>query len=234
MLPSCDAAEIGVLSSPLALQGGRRMESMEWLRVAAALVCLHGVVGLAAGQSTRPADLGAGKLLVASPDLADPNFAKTVVLLVQYDDSGVVGLILNRRSKMAVSRVLDRVAGAKGRGDLVYSGGPVGKADVLALVRSPQAPADATRVVGDLSLVGTKESLEKIFASKTGTGAVQVYLGYAGWTAPQLENEVELGAWYIFQGSAKFVFDDAPDSLWDRLIRETQLRIAAAGFARRR
>jgi|HubBroStandDraft_1064217.scaffolds.fasta_scaffold00504_4 putative transcriptional regulator len=199
------------------------MEGMRWLPIAAMALC---AVSVAGAQSTRPADLAVGKLLVASPDLSDPNFAKTVVLLVQYDEDGVVGLILNRRSKVPISRVLGEVAGAKGRTDPVYAGGPVGRTDVLALVRSRRAPGDAKRVLGDVFLVSTQEGLEKTFASATDADAVHVYLGYSGWTAPQLANELDLGAWHVFQGSAKAVFDSDPESLWPRLIRDTELRIA--------
>jgi putative transcriptional regulator len=177
----------------------------------------------------RPADLAAGKLLVASPDLPDPNFAKTVVLLVQYDEDGVVGLILNRRSKVPISRVLDELAGAKNRADPVYAGGPVGRTDVLALVRSRRPPGDAQRVIGDVFLVSTKQGLEKTFASATDADTVHVYLGYSGWTAPQLQHELDMGAWYVLQGSAKAVFDSDPDALWPRLIRETEMRIASRG-----
>src|ERR1022692_3641970 len=126
------------------------MEGMRWLPIAATVLCLEGAVRLAEAQSMRPADLGAGKLLVASRDLPDPNFAKTVVLLVQYDEDGVVGLILNRRSKVPISRVLDEVAGAKERPDPVYAGGPVGRTEVLALVRSRRPLGDAKRVFGDV------------------------------------------------------------------------------------
>jgi putative transcriptional regulator len=189
--------------------------------------CLESAVRLAQAQSMRPADLAAGKLLVASPDLPDPNFAKTVVLLVQYDADGVIGLILNRRSKVPISRVLDEMAGAKNRKELVYAGGPVGRTDVLALVRSSHPPGDAMRVFGDVFLASSKEALEKTFAAATDAAAVHVYLGYSGWTAPQLEHELELGAWYIFQGSAKAVFDSDPDALWPQLIRETEARVAS-------
>ena len=175
----------------------------------------------------RPADLGAGKVLVASRELPDPNFAKTVVLLVQYDEKGVVGLILNRRSKVPISRVLDEVAGAKERPDPVYAGGPVGRTEVLALVRSPHPSRDAQRVFGDTFLVSSKEAMEKTFASAPDADTVRVYLGYSGWTEPQLENELNLGAWYIFQGSAKVVFDSDPESMWDRFIHQTELQIAS-------
>jgi putative transcriptional regulator len=211
------------------------MEGMRWLRIAAIALSVQAAARLADAQSTRPADLAAGKLLVASRDLPDPNFSKTVVLLVQCDEDGVVGLILNRRSRVPVSRVLDELAGAKDRPDPVYAGGPVGRTDVLALVRSGRAPDGAKSVAGDVFLVSTKEGLEKTFASAAGADTVHVYLGYSGWTKPQLEHELELGAWYIFQGGAKAVFDSAPESLWERLIHETEFRLAfrprAAGGA---
>jgi putative transcriptional regulator len=141
----------------------------------------------------------------------------------------VLGLILNRRSKVPISRVLDGLAGAKDRPDPVYAGGPVERSDVLALVRSRRAPGDAKRVLGDVFLVSTKETLEKTFASATDADSVHVYLGYSGWTAPQLQHELDLGAWYIFPGSAKAVFDSEPDALWPQLIRETEMQIARRG-----
>lgn len=201
---------------------------MPRLRIAALVLC---AVQLAPAQSMRPADLAAGKLLVASRDLPDPNFAKTVVLLVDYDEEGVLGLILNRRSKVPISRVLDEVAGAKGRTDPVYAGGPVGRAGVLALVRSRRPPGDARRVLGDVFLASSREALEKTLASEAESDTLHVYLGYSGWTKAQLEHELDLGAWYVFQGSVRAVFDADPESLWERLIRETELRIASGGMA---
>jgi len=183
---------------------------------------------LAQGQSTRASDLSAGKLLVASRDLGDPNFAKTVVLLVQYDQDGVLGLIINRRSPVAVSRLLDKMAGTRGRSEGVYAGGPVEQNAVLALLRSRKPPADAKHVLGDIFLVSSKAALEQTFSSSTESDKVHVYVGYSGWTAPQLENELNLGAWYIFSGSAASVFDSDPDSLWARLIRETEMQVTRA------
>jgi putative transcriptional regulator len=202
---------------------------MRWLPIAAMAVCCAAPVRWAAAQSVQPGDLAAGKLLVASKDLPDPNFARTVILLVQYDEDGVVGLILNRRSKVPISRLLGEVAGAKARPDPVYAGGPVGRTEVMALAR--HSSGDSKRVFGEIYLVSGKEDMQKTFATATDADAVHVYLGYSGWTKPQLENELDLGAWYIFPGSASAVFDDDPDSLWDRLIRKTELRIASYGRA---
>jgi putative transcriptional regulator len=87
-------------------------------------------------QSQNPEDLSAGKLLVASRALADPNFAETVVLLVRCDAEGVVGLILNRRTNIPLSRVLEQFESAKDRSDPAYLGGPVETPAVFALLRS--------------------------------------------------------------------------------------------------
>jgi putative transcriptional regulator len=200
---------------------------MRLLSIAVAVLLSECAGQVAAAQSMQPSDLGAGKMLVASRDLPDPNFAKTVVLLVQYDDEGVVGLILNRRSKVPISRLLDDLNGAKDRSDPIYAGGPVGRTDVLALLRSRGKMDDAKHVFGDICLVSSKEVLQKTLASPPETNVVRVYLGYAGWTMEQLEHEVDLGAWYIFPGDAQAVFDPNPDSLWSRLIGETELRIAS-------
>lgn len=210
---------------------GVRMENMRRLGFPALVLCMEAALRLASAQSTRPADLALGKLLVASPDLPDPNFAKTVVLLVQYDEDGVVGLILNRRSKVPISHVLDAVPGAKDCPDPVYAGGPVDPTDILALVRSRRAPDDAQRILGDVSLVSTRQGLEKIFATPVDSDTVHVFIGYAGWTGPQLEQELAMGAWFIFQGTARSVFESDPEALWPRLIRETEMRIASRGAA---
>jgi putative AlgH/UPF0301 family transcriptional regulator len=178
--------------------------------------------------SKNPADLGIGKLLVASRDLADPIFAKTVVLLVHYDDDGVVGLMLNRRSDVPLSRVFKELNAAKERSDPVYLGGPVELSTVFALLRSKAKPEPAERVLGDVYLISTKSLLEKTLTAQADPGVFHVYLGYAGWSPEQLRNEVEAGAWFIFQGDAHSVFNANPDSLWSQMIRQTELRMASS------
>src|SRR5262249_16106127 len=127
----------------------------------------------AAAQSTRPASLATGKLLVASRDLGDPNFSHTVVLLVRLVDDGVVGLVLNRRTKVPVSRALEDLESAKGREDLLYAGGPVGRTDVLALARSKTKLEDASHLFGDVYLVNSAPLLEKVM-TVSGADALHV------------------------------------------------------------
>jgi putative transcriptional regulator len=187
------------------------------------------VAASVAAQSQHTRSLGAGKLLVASRDLGDPNFAETVVLLVHYDDEGVLGLIINKRSKIPISRALEDLKSAKGRSDTLYLGGPVGRTGILGLLRSRTKVEEGERVFGDVYLVSSATSVEKTLASGATADQFHVYAGYAGWTAEQLEGEVELGAWYIFSGDAAEVFASRPESVWERLIQKTENQVALAG-----
>src|SRR5215470_6170110 len=165
-------------------------------------------------QSRNPKDLGPGKLLVASRELGDPNFAETVILLVHYDTESVVGLMLNRRTHLPISRVLAEFKPAKDLSDPVYLGGPVETPTVFALLRSAGKLEGAEQVFGGVYWISTKPALEKTISSHPDPAVFHVYLGYAGWTADQLKTEVRLGGWFIFQADNQSVFNANPDSLW--------------------
>ena len=185
-------------------------------------------------QFKNPQDLGVGKLLVASRSLGDPDFAETVVLLVRYDEKGALGLILNRRTHIPLSRVLDLEA-AKDRSDPVYLGGPVGPSAVFALFESPAKIEKAENIFGGVYLISDKELFEQTISTRPDPGVFHVYLGYAGWTQDQLRNEAQLGAWFVFPADAATVFNSDPDSLWLRMIQKTELHLAktepfASGF----
>jgi putative transcriptional regulator len=170
--------------------------------------------------------LGVGKLLVASRGLADPNFAKTVILLVRSDDQGIVGLILNRRTDLALSRVLEGLSGTKERSDPVYLGGPVEVPAVTALLQSPTKVEGADHIFGGVYLISTKTILEQTLAARPAPQIFHVYLGYVGWTNDQLRKEVELGAWFIFPADTDAVFNSDPGSLWPQMIRKTEQKLA--------
>jgi putative AlgH/UPF0301 family transcriptional regulator len=181
-------------------------------------------------QSKSAKDLSVGKLLVASRSLGDPNFAKTVILLVHYDAQGVLGLILNRRTDVPLSRVLESPKEAKDRSDPVYVGGPVEIPAVFALFQSPAKLEGAENIFDGVYLITAKPLFEKTISARPDPGAFHVYLGYAGWTQDQLRKEVELGAWFIFPAEATTVFNSDPDSLWDEMIRKTEMQMAWRGW----
>jgi len=176
-------------------------------------------------QFKNPKDLGVGKVLVAARGLGDPNFAGTVILLVHFDGKGAVGLILNRRTDVPLSRVLDLKA-VKDRSDPVYLGGPVDRAAVLALFESSAKVEKAENVFGGVYLISDKALFEKTISARPDPGVFHVYLGYAGWTQDQLRSEVQLGAWFVFPADAGTVFNSDPDSLWLEMIKKTQMRYA--------
>jgi putative AlgH/UPF0301 family transcriptional regulator len=176
-------------------------------------------------QFKNPQDLGVGKLLVASRSLGDPDFARTVVLLVHYDEKGALGLILNRRTDVPLSRVLDLKA-AKDRSDPIYLGGPVGPSTVFGLLESAAKMEKAENIFGGVYLISDKALFEKTISTRPDPGVFHVYLGYAGWTQDQLRNEVKLGAWFVFPADAATVFNSDPDSLWLQMIQKTELHLA--------
>jgi len=172
-------------------------------------------------------DLAVGRLLVASRDLSDPNFAKTVILLVHYSEGqGAVGLVLNKRTDVPISRVFHDLKEAGGRKDPVYIGGPVDLNSVLALLKAANKPENADKVFSDVYLISNKDLLTKTLASSAEATVFHTYIGYAGWGAGQLEHEVDLGAWHIMPADVGTVFHADPDSVWERLIRRTETQIA--------
>ncbi|HEX5229054.1 MAG TPA: YqgE/AlgH family protein [Bryobacteraceae bacterium] len=172
-------------------------------------------------------DLAIGKMLVASRDLGDPNFAKTVILLVRYDkDKGSVGLVINKRTDVPISKVFEDLKEASGRRDPVYVGGPVELNTVMALLKTSKKPDAATRVFGDVYLIADKDLLTHTLASSAESNVFHTYVGYAGWGQGQLEHEVELGAWRIMSGDAAAVFHSDPDSVWPRLVQRSETQIA--------
>ncbi|MBV9771971.1 MAG: YqgE/AlgH family protein [Bryobacterales bacterium] len=175
----------------------------------------------------QTSDLAVGQLLVASRDLGDPNFAKTVILLVHYSsDQGAVGLVVNKRTDVPISKVFHDLTEASGRKDPVYIGGPVELDSVLALLKSASKPEGATRVFGNVYLISSKDLLKQTLASGAEATGFHTYVGYAGWQGGQLEHEVELGAWHILPADAAIVFHSDPDSVWPRLISRTETQIA--------
>jgi putative transcriptional regulator len=139
---------------------------------------------------------------------------------------GSVGLVVNRRTDVPISRVFHDLKEAGGRKDPVYIGGPVELNSVLALLKSASNPPGADRVFGDVYLIGNKDALTKTLASSAEATDFHTYIGYAGWGAGQLEHEVELGAWHVMPADVATVFNADPDSVWEHLIHHTETQIA--------
>ncbi len=163
----------------------------------------------------------APSLLVAMPDLADPNFCRTVVLLVHHDEDGTVGLVLNRPADVRAEDLCETLGvswrGARELG--VHWGGPVQPEtgwvvtgdDALARV------AGVTRVEAGIHFAGSLEALRIVAAQPP--ERLRIFLGYAGWGPGQLETELIQGAWVLAPLSHPAVFDVSSDQLWDHAWR---------------
>jgi putative transcriptional regulator len=184
------------------------------------------------GPNVIVGQLAPGTLLVATRRLPDPNFAETVVLLLQYSRDGAAGLVLNRPSGVALSRALPGVEAVAGLSAPAFIGGPVSPETVLALSRA--ACEDCRTVARDVHLVNAAETLKRLAADGTDTRRLRVFVGYSGWRGGQLEEEVRRAAWRVVPADARSVFDPDPASLWERMLARAESVLATAGQVRRR
>lgn len=161
--------------------------------------------------------LGKGVFLVASKRLRDPNFAQSVVLLLEYDATGAFGLIINRPSDVALASALPEVEGLGARADVLYLGGPVGRNQLFLLVRSASRPEATDPVVDD---VYSSVSLDTLRALLADDGAqFHAHAGYAGWGPDQLDGEVMRGDWYVTPADAVTIFEQPSEDVWPALIK---------------
>lgn len=164
-------------------------------------------------------DLRPGMLLVASAQLVDPNFADTVVLLLDADDTGSLGVILNRPSTVPVSDVLDQWAGIVVAPDVLFHGGPVGLDGALAVARladADDAPVGFRHTFDTVGLIDLDSPIELVQGT---LGAMRVFAGYAGWSSGQLEAEVAEGSWYVVESEPGDLFRSDVDELRRDVLR---------------
>ena len=197
-------------------------------RVSLACVLLWTLV-VAMTSANRGPQLKAGLFLFAAPGLTDPNFAKTVVVLLQHGAEGSLGLVVNRPTDRTVRDVFDEKLDVRDSELPVYWGGPVQPQAVMALVRAPRPGPHARTVVPEVQLTQDLDDVKATLAARDGPLRVRVFSGYAGWGPDQLETEVRRGAWVLEPADAASVFTPEPSRLWER-VREILGRVVAADW----
>jgi putative transcriptional regulator len=164
--------------------------------------------------------LRAGQLLVATPALVDPNFDHGVVLLLDLDENGALGVVLNRPTPVAVAEVLESWSDVVGPPGVLFQGGPVGTDSALAVAALPPGQSDEPvgfrRLFEDTGIVDLDTPTELVTPAVRG---LRIFAGYAGWRSEQLEDEIEEGSWYVVPSAPDDVFDADPESLWSRVLR---------------
>ena len=165
-------------------------------------------------------DLARGMFLIASRRLLDPNFSESVVLLLEYDAKGALGLIVNRPTDLQLTELLPEVGELKNRADIVYVGGPVSKERIVLLLRSDQHPEGSGRVFADTYVSSSMETLKTAVALSGKGGTFHAYVGFAGWGPGQLDGEVSRGDWHVSPAEEAMVFDRASEEIWPELIEK--------------
>src|SRR3954453_14769691 len=160
-----------------------------------------------------------GRLLVATPTLTDPNFRGTVVLMLDHTEDGALGIVVNRPLEVDVSAVLPAwqpYTTAPGR---LLQGGPVQLDSALGLVAVPgdgEEPVGVKRIVGSLGLIDLDTPPEIVVG---GVAGLRIFAGYAGWSAGQLEEEIDVGGWYVVDAEPRGEVRDDPPGLWAAVLR---------------
>lgn len=156
-------------------------------------------------------------LLVASPALVDPNFYRSVVLLLDHGPDGAVGLILDRPLELAAVDHLPAWNDDLAPPRRVFEGGPVQRETALGLAYRPDIePSERWHpVLGGVGLVDVSRAPEEL----GGIDEARIFSGYAGWGAGQLEMELAVGSWVPVEASVDDAFDPVPNSLWRRVLK---------------
>lgn len=162
-----------------------------------------------------------GKLLVATPALTDPNFSRTVVLVLDHDDEGTLGVVVNRPTSVGLDEVLPAWAGAVTDPGVLFQGGPVALDSALGLAAisgtaGGQDPLGWQRLNSGLGLIDLDTPSELLAERLV---SLRIFVGYAGWGPGQLETELEEGAWYVVEAEPQDAFSPAPDRLWRAVLR---------------
>ena len=155
-----------------------------------------------------------GKLLIASPALVDPNFARAVVLITEHNDEGAMGVVLNRPSETAVEDVAEEL-GELVADEPVFIGGPVQPQALVVLAEFNDPEAAAWIVAADVGFVSAETEYDDLArAIRRG----RVYAGYSGWGAGQLEGELAEDAWIVEPPMPAELFPDDPLALWQDVL----------------
>jgi len=186
----------------------------------AARAGLPGTTRPVAGLTARPAK---GKLLVASRQLSDPNFSRSVILLVVYEEAGgAMGVIVNRPTPIPLAKILPQFDALAGHDDQVWMGGPVLPTSLLVLHTSAQPGGDAEAVFDDVYILARRDAVEGLLGSKKRVGRFRAYAGHAGWGPGQLENEIARGDWLVVPARPEVVFSEASERVWKPLMERSE------------
>jgi putative transcriptional regulator len=178
------------------------------------------------GPTLPTVRLAKGVFLVAEEHVTEP-FTGSVILLVAHGDTGTVGLIINRVTKVPLSEVLPEVKPSGKPAYPLFFGGPVALNGLMFVYRSAAPPEGAHHVMEDVFFSGERSRLESLLEEKKSPNELRLFLGYSGWAAGQLDAEILRGDWRVTRADAKTVFREDGDAIWRELFERTRGRLVA-------
>ena len=170
----------------------------------------------------------AGTLLLANIDLIEPTFRRSVIYVVEHNDGGTLGVVLNRPSETAVYNVLPQWSELVAKPKSMFIGGPVKRDSALCLGTlrvgaDPESVAGLRHVAGRIVMVDLDADPELIATAVEG---VRIFAGYSGWTIGQLEGEIERDDWIVLSALPSDVMVQPRVDLWSRVLRRQPLPMA--------
>lgn len=161
-----------------------------------------------------------GVFLLAVPELHDPNFSQAVILLVHYNEEGATGLVINRPTEVTLEEALPDIKWLINQS--LFSGGPVRKEIMFALILSEKPPEGAVTVLDHLFFTGDRDVLGDTLQGGLTEGNIRIYSGYSGWGPGQLDREVVRGDWIIMDADSAKVFSKDPSRVWPSLMKSQE------------
>jgi putative transcriptional regulator len=159
-----------------------------------------------------------GDLLISEPYLPDPNFERTVILICEHDENGTIGFVLNKQAQVGLSDVMDELSGAESS---LYVGGPVQQDTLHFIHRCDQLKDRANEVQDGIFWGGNYDKLTSLINTRAlAEEDIRFFVGYSGWSAGQLLDELKEKSWIVFQNTTpELIFETPPPHLWQEVLR---------------
>ena len=159
-----------------------------------------------------------GFFLVASEEIRDPRFKEAVILVTPHHRREVVGVVVNKPTETAVSKLFPKSDLKDEHSRQVYFGGPLSMQSLLFLISSKKQPEASLRIFDNVFLSADSKVLQQVLSHPRPFAGLRVFSGYAGWKPGQLEAEVEKGYWLLREADTEILFNTEPGLIWRKLL----------------
>jgi len=170
-------------------------------------------------ESAPYSHLTKGSFLIASPEIDSGIYFRSVLIICEHSPAGSFGLIINKHFDMELPEEILNIKELNNHNVHIRAGGPIQPSQMMLLHSSDQIPDQTLKLCEGVYLGGDLQFLQETTSDPNGP-AIRLCFGYAGWGAGQLEREFLGGGWFLHPGSAKHVFETAPEKIWQSILRE--------------